>query len=226
MSKYGEPYRAVADSGAGDASSGIHGSHFGPDVRIRYAASDPKRQTIPWVERKNVRAGTVKTYFAPVQSPRTSRSFRNTICNVWTATTGRHTRSSFRNAQSIAPWPRVRFRNSALHQETRFELLNQQYSIAKRPRKNRRWREAVLPSKHPSILPERTAEIERAAKALSAIYAQNVFPDLKVTWGTYPNNLGHTDFPGCFRCHDESHTAADGKTDHTRLQLLPRDARR
>ena len=45
-----------------------------------------------------------------------------------------------------------------------------------------------------------------------AIYNRNVFPDLKVTWGTYPNNLGHTDFPGCFRCHDSSHTAADGKT--------------
>lgn len=29
---------------------------------------------------------------------------------------------------------------------------------------------------------------------------------------TYPNNLGHTDFPGCFRCHDGSHTTADGQT--------------
>jgi hypothetical protein len=41
---------------------------------------------------------------------------------------------------------------------------------------------------------------------------RNVFPDLKVTWGTYPNNLGHMDFPGCFRCHDGSHTTGDGKT--------------
>jgi hypothetical protein len=24
--------------------------------------------------------------------------------------------------------------------------------------------------------------------------------------------LGHTDFPGCFRCHDGSHTAKSGKT--------------
>ena len=45
-----------------------------------------------------------------------------------------------------------------------------------------------------------------------AIYNRNVFPDLKVTWGTYPNNLGHTDFPGCFRCHDGSHTTTEGKT--------------
>jgi hypothetical protein len=41
---------------------------------------------------------------------------------------------------------------------------------------------------------------------------RNVFPDLKVTWGTYPNNLGHDDFPGCFRCHDGSHSTSDQKT--------------
>ena len=31
-------------------------------------------------------------------------------------------------------------------------------------------------------------------------------------WGTYKNNLGHTDFPGCFRCHDEAHISAGQKT--------------
>jgi hypothetical protein len=41
---------------------------------------------------------------------------------------------------------------------------------------------------------------------------RNVFPDMKVSWGTYPNNLGHQDFPGCFRCHDGSHSAADGRS--------------
>ena len=34
---------------------------------------------------------------------------------------------------------------------------------------------------------------------------------MHVTWGTYPNNLGHTDSPGCFRCHDGSHTTANGQ---------------
>jgi hypothetical protein len=33
-----------------------------------------------------------------------------------------------------------------------------------------------------------------------------------VAWGTYPNNLGHTDYPGCFRCHDDNHRAGDKKT--------------
>ena len=40
---------------------------------------------------------------------------------------------------------------------------------------------------------------------------RGVFPDLNVTWGTYKNNLGHTATAGCFRCHDDQHTAPDGK---------------
>jgi hypothetical protein len=33
---------------------------------------------------------------------------------------------------------------------------------------------------------------------------------MKVGWGTYPNNIGHVFFPGCFRCHDDNHKARDG----------------
>ncbi len=66
--------------------------------------------------------------------------------------------------------------------------------------------------KYPDVYAQRTQDINQAGQAVLAIYNRNVFPDLKVTWGTYPNNLGHTDFPGCFRCHDGSHTSGDGKT--------------
>ena len=65
---------------------------------------------------------------------------------------------------------------------------------------------------YPSLVPARSADIELAGKSLLTLYNENVFPDLKVTWGTYRNNLGHTDFPGCFRCHDAAHNTADQKT--------------
>jgi hypothetical protein len=66
--------------------------------------------------------------------------------------------------------------------------------------------------KYPTPPPNRALRFKRRAQTLAAIYQRNVFPDLKVTWGTYPNNLGHTDDPGCFRCHDASHLTADKKT--------------
>jgi len=36
-----------------------------------------------------------------------------------------------------------------------------------------------------------------------ALFDRNVFPEMKVQWGTYPNHIGHNASPGCFRCHDE-----------------------
>jgi hypothetical protein len=63
-----------------------------------------------------------------------------------------------------------------------------------------------------AVYQSRQADVQLAADSLLTIYNQNVFPELGVTWGTYKNNLGHTDFPGCFRCHDEAHTSSNGKT--------------
>jgi len=54
-------------------------------------------------------------------------------------------------------------------------------------------------------------EVERAVNAVVGIYQRNVFPDMNVRFGTYANNIGHIDFPGCFRCHDDNHKSKDGK---------------
>ncbi len=54
--------------------------------------------------------------------------------------------------------------------------------------------------------------IEQAVEAMVTIYRRNVFPRMKVFWGTYPNNLGHDPFPGCFRCHAGNHATKDGET--------------
>jgi hypothetical protein len=62
----------------------------------------------------------------------------------------------------------------------------------------------------PDVYAHRRQEVERAVNALQGLYRRNVFPSMNVGWGTYPNNIGHMDFPGCFRCHDDSHKADDG----------------
>jgi hypothetical protein len=66
-------------------------------------------------------------------------------------------------------------------------------------------------SSYPDLYRNQRALVDSAVSAVQTVYARNVFPAMNVTWGTYPNNLGHTDFPGCFRCHDGSHTTADGR---------------
>jgi radical SAM superfamily enzyme len=56
------------------------------------------------------------------------------------------------------------------------------------------------------------AELKRSVAALQNLYRRNVFPTMKVTWGSYPNQKGHITSNGCFRCHDDSHAAKDGTT--------------
>jgi hypothetical protein len=66
-------------------------------------------------------------------------------------------------------------------------------------------------AKYPDVYQKRRAAVETASQKVKEIYLRNVFPEMKVTWGTYPNNVGHDDFLGCFRCHDGKHKSADGK---------------
>jgi hypothetical protein len=56
------------------------------------------------------------------------------------------------------------------------------------------------------------ADVERAVQTVQDLYRRNVFPEMHVGFGTYATNIGHIDFPGCFRCHDDDHKAKDGKT--------------
>jgi hypothetical protein len=49
-----------------------------------------------------------------------------------------------------------------------------------------------------------------AVAGVQGVWGRNVFPRMRVTWGTYPNHLGHVDTPGCFRCHDDDHRTPEG----------------
>ena len=67
-------------------------------------------------------------------------------------------------------------------------------------------------TKYADVYREHRALVESSGAAVQAIYLRNIFPDMKVTWGTHPNHIGHEDFLGCFRCHDENHKSRDGRT--------------
>ena len=34
---------------------------------------------------------------------------------------------------------------------------------------------------------------------------------MKANWREYPDNVGHLEFQGCFRCHDGQHKSAEGR---------------
>ncbi len=59
-------------------------------------------------------------------------------------------------------------------------------------------------------------QIKAAVQAIKDIYDRTVFHDQQIDWTTYPNNLGHVNSPGCFRCHDGKHL--DAKKQAIRLE--------
>ena len=62
-----------------------------------------------------------------------------------------------------------------------------------------------------AIYSTRRQDVDTAVAGAQQVYRRNVFPEMNVQFGTYPSNVGHIDFPGCFRCHDDNHTAKDGR---------------
>ncbi len=64
----------------------------------------------------------------------------------------------------------------------------------------------------PEVASSKKAEIDSAVKAVQAVYLRNVFPNMKLDWGYHPNNIGHEDFPGCFRCHGGNHESKGGQS--------------
>jgi hypothetical protein len=53
--------------------------------------------------------------------------------------------------------------------------------------------------------------IDSAADALQGVYARNVHHVMRIRWGAYPSMLGHSESPGCFRCHTPDLKDENGK---------------
>jgi hypothetical protein len=54
------------------------------------------------------------------------------------------------------------------------------------------------------------ASVNLAIEQLVEIFKSNFFPEMEARWDVYPDNIGHLNSPGCFRCHDGEHTSQAG----------------
>jgi nitrate/TMAO reductase-like tetraheme cytochrome c subunit len=198
----------------GAGVGGIHGSHMGPGIAIRYATLDTKRQVIPWVEYKNSGKGESRTFLASKANaeevaPLTKYTMQCVDCH------NRPTHAFDPPERAIDKAMAAGRISTSLPfiKKKSVEVLKASYSSTEDAA-------AKIPAaiadyykqSHPDLFRDRGADVEGAGRAVAAIYARNVFPDLKVTWGTYPDNIGHEAFPGCYRCHDEDHATPEGKT--------------
>jgi hypothetical protein len=189
--------------------------HLHPGAEIHYWARDARRQDIPYV-RYRAADGRVTEYVAtekgkppPRPDPGALRLMDCMDC---------HNRPSHAfelpaAAVDAALAAGVLDRTLPFVKKTALEVLQGDYASHAEAAAGIRSRVAEFyRARYPEIFARQRAAIERAGDTLAGVYAGNVFPAMKVGWGTYANNLGHQDFPGCFRCHDGAHAAEDGSS--------------
>jgi hypothetical protein len=189
-------------------TTGIHW-HADPSTVVEYIATDDQRQTIPWVrvtDGNGVREYTVGTVPPDQLARGEQRRMECTDCHnrpshAIAATPERAVDVAISRGELPVMLPFVRREAVKALKES---YPSEESAIDAISRSLRDFYKAQPP-------PGADAEIGRAVLATQNIYRRSVFPDMKVTFGTYANNIGHIDAPGCFRCHDDDHVAKDGK---------------
>ncbi len=193
-------------------ASGIHW-HTSASSVIEYVATDAKREQIPYVKVTD-RDGTVREYFAEgISSEEIAKGEQRRMdCVDCHNRTGHPFATSPHKAVDTAlsagempsDIPFARRESVAALSETYDSKAAALDAIAARLR-------GFYRDQQNGVYMTRRQDVERVVAATQAIYRRNVFPSMQVGFGTYSNNLGHMDFPGCFRCHDDSHSTRDGR---------------
>jgi hypothetical protein len=193
---------------------GNHGVHVEPGAEIHYLAADERRQEIPYVRYRRP-DGEVVEYFAGGKAPATrvpEGELRLMDC-IDCHNRPSHAFELPAAALDAALTAGRLDRSLPYVKKTGLELLEAEYaSHEEADAAIRHGLRRFYAERYPAVLAERRATVDAAADELVAIYTRNVFPGMKITWGTYPNNLGHENSPGCFRCHDGSHESPTGRS--------------
>ena len=193
-------------------ATGIHW-HMNIANEVDYIATDPKRETIGYVRVKD-RTGAVREYFAEgvTEEQLKGGELRRMDCIDC------HNRPAHRFAHSPEKAIDAALASGAMPKTLPFARREALAALAG-PYPDRETAEREIATKltnfyrsmNGDLTKTRSDEVERTVRATQAAYGKNVFPKMNVTWGTYPNHIGHMESNGCFRCHDDLHRTRDGR---------------
>lgn len=217
-------------TGGGDPrnglASGIHW-HMVIDNRVVFAAEDPRRQRIPWaaVERPDGSRKVYRDETSELSDEQMDRLDQRVFDCIECHNRPSHAFAppeggvdgALAGGEVAADLPWIK--------KVLVDALVGEYSTKQEA--HREMRDAVTSfyaDNYPDVARSRTEEIDEAVAVANGIYDRSVFPEMNVDWQTYPNNVGHRSWPGCFRCHDGRHVADDGtrlSTDCTLCHTMP-----
>jgi nitrate/TMAO reductase-like tetraheme cytochrome c subunit len=196
-------------------SVGIHGRHLDEGSRIHYISTDEHRQVIPVVYYTDDKGKTIEYVSTDIKASKEelAKGEKRAMDCIDCHNRPTHEFELPENAVDSRMYQGLISQDLPYIRKKAVELLKANYSDRDTARsKIVEGITSYYRTTYPAVYNTKRALVEQAADTVAGIYLRNVFPEMKVTWGIHPNNIGHNDYPGCFRCHDGSHTSADGQT--------------
>lgn len=209
------PTRLILHIGGGlpqfGLGAGIHW-HTNPQNEIDFVATDPQRLEIPYVRLKDASGQVFEFKTEAITEEQIEGGERrrmdcvdchNRPTHDFFASPERAVDDAIATGAIPTTIPFVRRETVGALKETYPDRATADTAIAERLRAFYRKGEGGA-----SV---QDGDLDRVIRAAQFLHTRNVFPAMKVMWGTHPNHLGHTDAPGCFRCHDDQHKTAEGR---------------
>ncbi|MCD4736247.1 MAG: NapC/NirT family cytochrome c [Bacteroidales bacterium] len=192
---------------------GIHW-HINADVKVEYIATDSLRENLPWIRYTNLKNGDTLVYEDEENKlssgqiaaseiremdcmdchNRPSHSYKTPMKYVNDAITAGIIPSELPDIKYLAM---DILGNDFVSQDSAFLFIEKEIVDYY----NNSYEDLV--NEHPEL-------IEQAVKGLQNEFIKNVFPEMKVKWDVYPSHIGHLEFDGCFRCHNNKHQSSTG----------------
>ena len=195
-------------TGGGSQREGLgRGIHWHIENPVYYFASDPENQEIPYVKMVD-NEGNVSEYidtevdFDPADIDETELKEMDCItCHnriTHLVPTPEDTIDQL-IARDAIPDDIPEIRNKALQTYTRL------FETTQMGLNNIAGLDGYYKTYYPDYYAANQEKISAAIEALQDAYSASVYPEQNSDWTSHPNNIGHKDSPGCFRCHDGKH---------------------
>ncbi|MFN6962988.1 MAG: NapC/NirT family cytochrome c [Pyrinomonadaceae bacterium] len=209
--------RMLINVGGGTTTDGQgQGIHWHMNIanEVTYIAADEQRQKIPWVRVKDG-SGNVTEYYdrdAPLSPEQLATSSRRKMDCVDCHNRPAHV--------YLPPDQAIDEAFTAGTMDPSLPFLKRQ-GVAMLSGKYETTDEALAAidagitefyrTNYPDVFRQKQESVRGSIAALQKIYQTYFFPEMRTDWQTHPNNIGHYNFAGCFRCHDGRHVSDTGK---------------
>jgi nitrate/TMAO reductase-like tetraheme cytochrome c subunit len=208
--KKNTPYAArmlmhVNKRAPGSPLGGIHW-HASDTEQVEYYATDEKRQDIPWMRVTNLKDGTSRVFRTeefkgepPADKIRMMDCMdcHNRPAHIFPPANDSVEKAILAGALSTKLPNIKRVAVQALMQKEITTTAGAPQAIAN-----------FIRAKYSD--PALASELPGTITAVQQVFAHTIFPERKADWRYYPDNIGHKDWPGCFRCHDDKHKTSAG----------------